>query len=115
VLGESAGGNLATAVTTAARDENLPPSSCVAVISPFADLTFSGPSLELRKNIDPFVTRGMLESMASEYLDGADPADPGCSAVFTDLPAPARWWVVARASRRSSAPSQPVKSSPGIT
>jgi epsilon-lactone hydrolase len=92
VLGESAGGNLATAVTTAARDENLPPSSCVAVISPFADLTFSGPSLELRKNIDPFVTREMLESMASEYLDGADPADPRCSAVFTDLPAPARWW-----------------------
>jgi epsilon-lactone hydrolase len=85
VLGDSAGGNLAIAVTTAARDENLPLPSCVAVISPFADLTFSGPSLELRKEIDPFVTRETLESMASEYLDGADPADPRCSAVFADL------------------------------
>src|SRR5277367_1386169 len=85
VLGDSAGGNLAIAVTTAVRDENLPLPSCLAVISPFADLTFSGPSLELRKNIDPFVTRETLESMASEYLDGADPADPRCSAVFADL------------------------------
>jgi epsilon-lactone hydrolase len=85
VLGDSAGGNLAIAVATAARDENLPLPSCVAVISPFADLTFSGPSLELRKEIDPFVTRETLESMASEYLDGADPADPRCSSVFADL------------------------------
>jgi epsilon-lactone hydrolase len=85
VLGDSAGGNLAIAVATAARDENLPLPACLAVISPFADLTFSGPSLELRKNLDPFVTHETLESMASEYLDGADPADPHCSVVFADL------------------------------
>lgn len=85
VLGDSAGGNLAVAVTAAARDENLPLPSCVAVISPFADLTFSGASLELRKLADPFVTRETLESMASDYLDRADAADPRCSAVFADL------------------------------
>ena len=85
VLGDSAGGNLAVAVTVAARDENLPLPSCVAVISPFADLTFSGASLELRKLADPYVTRELLESMAAEYLDGADPADPRCSSVFSDL------------------------------
>ena len=73
------------AVTVAARDENLPLPSCVAVISPFADLTFSGASLELRKLADPYVTRELLESMAAEYLDGADPADPRCSSVFADL------------------------------
>jgi epsilon-lactone hydrolase len=85
VLGDSAGGNLAVAVTVAARDENLPLPSCVAVISPFADLTFSGASLELRKSADPYVTRELLESMATEYLGGADPADPRCSSVFADL------------------------------
>jgi acetyl esterase/lipase/predicted SnoaL-like aldol condensation-catalyzing enzyme len=85
VLGDSAGGNLAVAVTVAARDENLPLPSCVAVISPFADLTFSGASLELRKLADPYVTRELLESMAAEYLDGAHPADPRCSSVFADL------------------------------
>jgi acetyl esterase/lipase len=85
VLGDSAGGNLAVAVTVAARDENLPLPSCVAAISPFADLTFSGESMELRKLADPYVTRELLESMAAVYLDGADPADPRCSAVFADL------------------------------
>jgi epsilon-lactone hydrolase len=85
VLGDSAGGNLAVAVTVAARDEDLPLPSCVAAISPFADLTFSGASLELRKHMDPYVTRELLESMASDYLGGADPADPRCSSVFADL------------------------------
>jgi epsilon-lactone hydrolase len=85
VLGDSAGGNLAVAVTAAARDENLPLPACVAVISPFADLTLSGPSMELRKLADPYVTRELLASMATEYLGGADPADPRCSTVFADL------------------------------
>jgi epsilon-lactone hydrolase len=85
VLGDSAGGNLAVAVTVAARDENLPLPSCVAVISPFADLTLSGASMELRKHADPYVTRELLESMAADYLGCADPADPRCSAVFADL------------------------------
>ena len=85
VLGDSAGGNLAVAVTVAARDENLPLPSCVAVISPFADLTFSGASLELRKHADPYVTRELLESMATDYLNGADAADSRCSSVFADL------------------------------
>jgi monoterpene epsilon-lactone hydrolase len=85
VLGDSAGGNLALAVTVAARDENLPLPSCVAVISPFADLTLSGASMEQRKLADPYVTRELLQSMADDYLGGADPADPRCSAVFADL------------------------------
>jgi acetyl esterase/lipase/predicted SnoaL-like aldol condensation-catalyzing enzyme len=85
VLGDSAGGNLAVAVAVAARDENLRLPSCLAAISPFADLTFSGESLETRKLADPYVTRELLESMATDYLDGADPADPRCSSVFADL------------------------------
>jgi epsilon-lactone hydrolase len=85
VLGDSAGGNLAVAVTIAARGENLPLPSCIAVISPFADLTFSGASMELRKLADPYVTRELLESMAADYLGGADPADPRCSSVYADL------------------------------
>jgi epsilon-lactone hydrolase len=85
ILGDSAGGNLAVAVTAAAREEKLPLPSCVATISPFGDLTFSGASLELRKDADPFVTRDSLEFMAAEYLGNSDPADPRCSAVFADF------------------------------
>jgi monoterpene epsilon-lactone hydrolase len=85
VLGDSAGGNLALAVTVAARDRRLPLPACVAMISPFADLTFSGASIEQRRDLDPYVTRALLESMAADYLGHSDPADHRCSAVFADL------------------------------
>jgi epsilon-lactone hydrolase len=85
VLGDSAGGNLALAVTVAARDRRLPLPARVAIISPFAVLTFSGPSIEQRRDRDPYVTRALLESMATDYLGESDPADPRCSAVFADL------------------------------
>ena len=85
VLGDSAGGNLALAVTVAARDRRLPLPARVAMISPFADLTFSGASIEQRRDLDPYVTRALLESMAADYLGRSDPADHRCSAVFADL------------------------------
>jgi monoterpene epsilon-lactone hydrolase len=85
VLGDSAGGNLAVAVTAAARDQGLALPACVAVISPLADLTFSGASIEERKQLDPLVTREMLDSTVTDYLAGADPSDPRCSAIFADM------------------------------
>jgi acetyl esterase/lipase len=50
-----------------------------------ADLTFSGASIEQRKHLDPLVTREMLEFTVAEYLAGADPRDPRCSAIFADM------------------------------
>jgi epsilon-lactone hydrolase len=38
-----------------------------------------------RRDLDPYVTRALLESMAADYLGDSDPADPRCSAVFADL------------------------------
>jgi monoterpene epsilon-lactone hydrolase len=84
-LGDSAGGNLAVAVTAATRDQGLALPACIAVISPLADLTFSGVSIEERKHLDPLVTREMLESTVADYLAGADPRDPRCSAIFADM------------------------------
>jgi monoterpene epsilon-lactone hydrolase len=85
LLGDSVGGNLAVAVTAAARDLDLALPVRVALISPMADLTFSGASIEGRKHLDPLVTREMLEFMVTEYLAGADPRDPRCSAIFADM------------------------------
>jgi epsilon-lactone hydrolase len=85
MLGDSAGGNLAVAVTAAARDQGLALPACIAVISPLADLTFSGASIEERKHLDPLVTREMLESTVADYDAGADPRDPRCSAIFADM------------------------------
>jgi monoterpene epsilon-lactone hydrolase len=85
LLGDSVGGNLAVAVTAAARDDGLALPVRVAVISPMADLTFGGASIEGRKHLDPLVTREMLEFTVTEYLAGADPRDPRCSAIFADM------------------------------
>ena len=85
VLGDSAGGNLAVAVAAAARDRGLALPARIALISPLADLTFSGASIEERKHLDPLVTREMLESTVIDYLAGGDPRDPRCSAVFADM------------------------------
>jgi acetyl esterase/lipase len=85
MLGDSAGGNLAVAVTAAARDQGLALPGRIALISPLADLTFSGASIEERKHLDPLVTREMLESTVIDYLAGSDPRDPRCSAIFADM------------------------------
>jgi acetyl esterase/lipase len=85
LLGDSVGGNLAVAVTAAARDRGLALPVRLALISPMADLTFSGASIEQRKHLDPLVTREMLEFTVAEYLAGADPRDPRCSAIFADM------------------------------
>jgi epsilon-lactone hydrolase len=85
LLGDSVGGNLAVAVAAAARDQGLPLPVRLALISPMADLTFSGASIEERKHLDPLVTREMLEFTATEYLAGADPHDPRCSTIFADM------------------------------
>jgi acetyl esterase/lipase len=85
ILGDSAGGNLAVAVTVAARNEGLALPAGVAVISPFADLTFTGASIDQRKEMDPYVTRELLESMAAAYVGEGSRNDPRCSAVFADL------------------------------
>jgi acetyl esterase/lipase len=85
VLGDSAGGNLAVAVTAAARDEGLALPAGIALLSPLADLTLSGASIEERKHLDPLVTREMLESTVTNYLAGTDPRDPRCSAIFADM------------------------------
>jgi monoterpene epsilon-lactone hydrolase len=85
VLGDSAGGNLAVAVTAAARDEGLALPAGIALLSPLADLTLSGASIEERKHLDPLVTREMLESTVTNYVAGTDPRDPRCSAIFADM------------------------------
>jgi epsilon-lactone hydrolase len=85
LLGDSAGGNLAVAVTAAARDQGLPLPARIAVLSPFADLTLSGASIEERKHLDPLVTREMLEATVRDYLAGGDPRDPRCSVIFADM------------------------------
>jgi acetyl esterase/lipase len=54
-------------------------------MSPYADLTLSGESLDQREELDPVLTPAGLRVRAPEYLAGANAADPLISPIFGDL------------------------------
>jgi epsilon-lactone hydrolase len=85
LAGESAGGGLAIATLLAAREAGLPMPSCAFVMSPYADLTLSGESLDERAALDPILAPAGLRARVTDYLAGADPADPLISPIFGDL------------------------------
>ena len=85
VVGESAGGGLALALLLAVRDAGLAQPAAAAVLSPWADLTQSGASMQSRAEQDPALTRAALQTRAQDYLAGADPRDPLASPAFADL------------------------------
>jgi monoterpene epsilon-lactone hydrolase len=85
VAGDSAGGGLAVALLTAARDagEELP--AAAVLMSPTVDLTSSGASMTERADQDPVSTPAMLRRFAADYLAGADPRTPLASPLFASL------------------------------
>jgi epsilon-lactone hydrolase len=85
VAGDSAGGGLAVALLTAARDagEELP--AAAVLMSPTVDLTSSGASMTERADQDPVSTPAMLRQFAAAYLAGADPRTPLASPLFASL------------------------------
>jgi acetyl esterase/lipase len=85
LAGESAGGGLAVAVLLAAREAGLPMPAGAYLMSPYADLTLSGESLDGRESLDPVLTPVGLRVRAPEYIGGADASDPLISPIFGDL------------------------------
>lgn len=84
VVGESAGGNLATALMLAAReDPDLPQPACAVLFSPWADLTV--PELPGDAGLDPVINAAALRIRAQDYLQGADPHEGLLSPVHADL------------------------------
>ncbi|MEX2236922.1 MAG: alpha/beta hydrolase [Dehalococcoidia bacterium] len=85
VAGDSAGGGLTLALLLALRDRGLRMPDAACAISPWADLTMSGASMETRAGRDPMVQREFLNWMADLYLDGASPREPLASPLFGDF------------------------------
>jgi monoterpene epsilon-lactone hydrolase len=85
VAGASAGGGLALALLVALRDagEDLP--AAAALMSPWTDLSCSGPSMTERAAEDPALTAAGLREMASDYLAGVDPRTPLASPLFARM------------------------------
>ncbi|MFJ4652481.1 alpha/beta hydrolase [Nocardia sp. NPDC088792] len=85
LAGDSAGGNLITALTVALRDagEELP--AATVLLSPALDMTVSGASVTEREDEDPIFTAAALRAAWGAYMAGGDPRNPLASPLFADL------------------------------
>ena len=84
--GDSAGAGLTLALIGRLRDaqEKLP--GCAWLISPWTDLTMSGPALSSRDAVDPLIHKEYLIELADAYLPaGMDRKDARVSPLYADL------------------------------
>jgi epsilon-lactone hydrolase len=83
--GESAGGGLAIATLVNARDRGLPLPAAAFVMSPYADLTLAGTSMETKHEADPLLSPQALRARVTDYTAGQDAALGLISPIFADL------------------------------
>jgi acetyl esterase/lipase len=83
--GESAGGGLAVATLVNARDHGLPLPAAAFVMSPYADLTLAGTTMETKSAVDPLLSRENLQARIPDYTAGQDAGLGLISPVFADL------------------------------
>jgi acetyl esterase/lipase len=83
--GESAGGGLVIATLVNARDHGLPLPAAAFVMSPYVDLTLAGTSMETRREVDPLLSRELLQARIPDYTAGRDAALGLISPIFADL------------------------------
>jgi acetyl esterase/lipase len=85
VAGDSAGGGLVLSTLLALRDEGTPLPANAIVLSPLADLTYSGGSREFNKRRDPMLPTHRASLMHQVYLGEALSQDRHISPVFADF------------------------------
>src|SRR5712692_728492 len=83
--GESAGGGLAVATLANARDHGLPLPAAAFVMSPYADLTLAGATMDTKREADPLLSRELLQPRVTDYTAGHDAALGLISPIFADL------------------------------
>jgi epsilon-lactone hydrolase len=83
--GESAGGGLVLATMVNARDHGLPLPAAAFVMSPYVDLTLAGTTMETRREVDPLLSRELLQPRVTDYTAGQDAALGLISPLFADL------------------------------
>jgi monoterpene epsilon-lactone hydrolase len=85
VAGESAGAGLTAAALVAFKPAGLPQPTAALLMSPWADLTLSGNSVNAKAALDPVLTPEGLARRAADYLGDSDPAAELVSPIFADL------------------------------
>jgi monoterpene epsilon-lactone hydrolase len=85
LAGESAGGGLAIATLVNAREHGLPLPAAALVMSPYADLTLAGTTMDTKSKLDPLLSREALQARIPDYTSGKDAALELISPIFADL------------------------------
>ena len=85
LAGDSAGAGLSLALAVAARDRGLPGPACLALISPWVDLTMSGESIGTNQDSDALLSPDALRRSAAGYVADLGAAHPVCSPIRADL------------------------------
>jgi epsilon-lactone hydrolase len=83
--GESSGGGLAVATLVNARDHGVPLPAAAFVMSPYADLTLAGTTMDTKREADPLLSRENLQARVTDYTSGQDAALGLISPIFADL------------------------------
>jgi epsilon-lactone hydrolase len=83
--GESAGGGLAVATMVNAREHGLPLPAAALLMSPYADLTLAGTTMQTKRTADPLLSPEALRARVADYTAGQDAALGLISPIFADL------------------------------
>ncbi len=85
LAGDSAGGGLVLSTLLALRDEGTPMPANAIVLSPLADLTYSGGSRKTNRHRDPMLPTHRASEMHALYIGEVPPEDRFLSPVFADF------------------------------
>lgn len=85
IAGDSAGGNLALVTAIALRDAGMALPAGLVLLSPWTDMTSSGPSMGSRAERDRILTVLGISKAAETFAAGRKLADPLLSPLFADL------------------------------
>lgn len=85
LTGDSAGGNLALALSLKLKAEGRLLPRGLVLMSPWTDLTSSGESFESRESLDPVLNKPYIDRMVSAYAEGQNLEDPMISPLFGDF------------------------------
>lgn len=89
LTGDSAGGNMALALTLRLKEEGRLLPGGIVLMSPWTDLTSSGESFETRADLDPVLDRAYIDRMIRNYAPDRDLREPLISPLygnFADFP-----------------------------
>lgn len=85
ITGDSAGGNLALALTLSLKEEKRILPRGIVLMSPWTDLTSSGKSFQTRAEVDPVLDSDYINRMIEAYAGNLDLHNPLISPLFGDF------------------------------